>query len=150
MDRPHVTIRYERTFPHPVDQAYAWLTDYQDDDPQRAGDIIVRRDVVRRGAREVELDGELDVMGTKARGRALVRLFPEERRWVATIGKGAWEFHYRVEPEGPGATRLKVDYHMGSRRWTRRAMIRLATPLIRRRLDRMWDGFADAMRRELG
>ncbi|HET6405333.1 MAG TPA: SRPBCC family protein [Candidatus Thermoplasmatota archaeon] len=150
MDRPHVSIQYERTFPYPIDVAYAWLTDYQDDDPQRAGAMVEKRDVVRRGDREVEVDARLDVLGKKYTGRAVIHLHPEEHRWVAVIGRGSWQFHYRLEPDGPHRSRLIVDYRITSRRWTRRALVTLGKPLIRRQLDRMWDGFADAMERELG
>ena len=150
MDRPHVSLKYERTFPYPVSVAYAWLTDYQDDDPQRAGTVIKSRNVVRRSDREVEVDAELEIVGKPARGRATIHLYPEEHRWIAIIGKGAWQFDYRLEPAGPNAARLKVDYKVGSRRWTRRAMTWLAKPIILRRLDRMWANFDAAMRRELG
>lgn len=145
-----MSLKYERTFPYPIDVAYAWLTDFQDDDPARAGGVIQKRDVVRRSEREIEVDAELAVIGKPSRGKAVIHLFPEEHRWVARIGKGAWEFHYHLEPAGANATRLKIDYQVGSRRWTRRALVRLAKPVIMRRIDRMWDGFDAAMRRELG
>lgn len=150
MDRPHVSLKYERTFPYPIDAAYAWLTDYQDDDPQRAGTLVRKRDVVRRNDREVEVEGWLEVLGRDYEGKAVIHLFPEEKRWVAIIGRGGWEFHYQLTPLGPHATKLTIDYQMGSRRWTRRLQYRLAKPLIRRHIHRMWNNFDAAMRRELG
>ena len=149
MDRPHVNLHYERTFPYPVEQAYAWLTDYQDDDPQRTSAVVAKRDVVRREGNEVEVEGILDVLGQRTRGRAVIKLFPEEKRWEAHIGKGSrWVFTYRLVPVAEGS-RLLIDYRMGSRRWTRRALLTILKPLIRRRLDVMWDGFAASMAREL-
>lgn len=150
MDRPYVSLKYERTFPYPVDAAYAWLTDYQDDDPQRAGTLVRRRDVVRRSDREVEVRGHLDILGRDYEGTGLIRLYPEEKRWVAIIGRGGWEFHYQLTPHGASGSRLTIDYRMGSRRWTRRLQYRLAKPFVRRHINRMWDGFDAAMRRELG
>ena len=150
MDRPHVSLKYERTFPYPIDTAYAWLTDYQDDDPQRAGTLVRKRDVVRRSDREVEVDGHLEILGRDYEGKAVIHLYPEEHRWMAVIGKGGWQFHYKLTPLGPASCRLDIDYQMGSRKWLKRLRIQLAKPLIRRELDHMWDGFDAAMRRELG
>lgn len=149
VDHPHVRLHYERVFPYPIDVAYAWLTDYQDDDPSRTGEIVRKRDVVRRTDREVEVEGELEVMGQRTHGRAVIHLFPEEKRWQAVIGKGGWIFDYRLVPQGASASRIVIDYKMGSRRWTRRMTIRLLKPVIRRRIDKMWDGFAASMDREL-
>ncbi len=146
--RPEVVIHYERDFPYAPDVAYAWLTDYADDDHERAGAIIRKRIVVRRTEREVELEGDLDTLGQRSRGRAIVRLYPEEHRWVADLAKGRWVYEYRLTPT-PGGCRLAIDYRLGARRWTRRAMFTILKPFIRRELDRMWDGFDAAMRREL-
>lgn len=148
MDRPHVLIHYERDFPVPVAAAYDWLTDYRDDDHQRAGAIIKKRIVVRRTDREVELEGHLDTLGQATKGRAIVRLFPEENRWVAELGKGRWVYEYRLVPT-PTGSRIVIDYRLGSKRWSRRALYTVLKPLIRREIDQMWDGFDAAMRDEL-
>lgn len=156
MDGPHVNVHYEREFPYPVDVAYAWLTDYQDDDHTKAGAIIKRRDVIRKeldkDGRPIlyELEGELETLGQKTgAGRALVRLYPDERRWTAELAKGRWVYDYRVHPTAKGC-RLAIDYRLGSKRWQRRLVLTLTKPLIRREIDRMWKGFSAAMERELG
>lgn len=143
-----MNLRYERDLPHTVDDAYAWLTDYQDDDHTKAGAIIRKRDVVSRTEREVVLEGELETIGQRATGRAVVRLFPEEKRWVAELAGGRWVYEYRLVPR-PGGCRLIVDYQLGARRWRRRVMYTLLKPLIRREIHQMWSGFAKAMAREL-
>lgn len=150
-----MNIHYERDFPYPVDAAYAWLTDYQDDDHTRAGAIIKRRIVVRREVDkdgrpvEVELEGELETLGQRTgRGRALVKLWPDERRWVAELAGGRWVYEYRLAPTARG-TRLVIDYRLGSKRWQRRALLTMMKPLIRREIDKMWDGFSAAMEREI-
>lgn len=155
MDRPHVLIHFERELPHPVEAAFAWLTDYQDDDHERAGAIIKRRTVARKEldaqGRPVlyELDGELETLGmASGRGIAVVRIFPDEKRWVAEIGKGAWVYEYRVVP-APKGSRIVIDYRFGSRRWRRRALLTLVKPLVRRDIAKMWDGFEAAMAREI-
>lgn len=155
MDRPHVNLHYERDFPYPVDVAYAWLTDYVDDDHERAGAIIRRRTVAKKEldakGRPVlfELDGELETFGqSTGRGIAVVRLWPDEKRWQAEIGKGAWVYEYRLVPT-PKGSRIVIDYRFGSRRWRKRALITITKPLIRREIDKMWDGFAAAMAREI-
>ena len=148
-------IHYERDLPHPVDVAYAWLTDYQDDDHERAGAIIKRRivkekelDKAGRPVRYV-LEGELETLGQSTGiGLATIRLDPDARRWSADIGNGRWVYEYRLEPRA-GGSRLIIDYRFGSRRWRRRLLLTLTKPLIRRELDRMWDGFVAAMAREI-
>lgn len=156
MDRPHVLLHVEREFPYPVDVAYAWLTDYADDDHERAGAIIRRRVVVRREhdkdgrVVEVEFDGELEAFGrSSGRGRGLVRLWPDERRWQADLGKGRWVYDYKLVPAGPGRSRLLIDYRFGSKRLRRRILLTLAKPFLAREIHRMWDGFEAAMRKEL-
>lgn len=145
----HVDILVTRTFPYPVDVAYAWLTDYQDDDPQRTNAIVTRRTVVKRGEREVEMDVELITLGRAMKGSATVHLFPEERRWQAVAAKGRFVYDYRLSPTPDGA-RLDVRYRVATRRFARWLTLTLAKPAIKREVHRMWDGFADAMRRELG
>jgi hypothetical protein len=156
VDRPHVNVHYERDFPYPVDVAYAWLTDYQDDDHARAGAIIKRRIVIRKELDEkgrpieFELEGELETLGQKTgAGRAIVHLFPDERRWVAQLAQGRWVYEYRLVPTAKGS-RILIDYRLGSKRWQRRFVLTLSKPLIRREIDRMWDGFATAMGKEIG
>ena len=155
MDRPHVLLHYEREFPYPVEKAYAWLTDYADDDHLRAGAIIKRRIVVRKETDkdgrpvEVELEGELETLGQSTGvGRALVRLWPDEKRWQASIGGGRWVYDYRLVPT-PKGSRILIDYRFGSKRLRRRILLTLTKPLIRRELDKMWDGFDAAMKKEL-
>lgn len=148
MDAPHVDIPYVRVFPYPVDVAYAWLTDYDDQDAQRAGAIIAQREVVKRDGDTVVLDAELVTLGRRSKGRAEVTLFPKEHRWVATLHGGRAVYTYQLTPVPQGA-RLEVHYRIAARRWTRRAVLTLAKPRIRREIDAMWAGFARAMEREL-
>ena len=150
-----VVIHYERDFPYPPEVAYAWLTDYQDHDHERAGAIVKKRIVVRREhdkdgrVVEVEFDGELETFGQKTKGRGIVHLHPDERRWVATLGdKARWVYEYRLVPT-PGGSRILIDYRLGSRRLRRRVLLTIMKPFIRRELDKMWDGFAAAMEKEL-
>ena len=156
MDRPHVNVHYERDFAFPVDVAYAWLTDYVDDDHARAGAIIKKRIVIRKELDkdgrpvEFELEGELETLGQKTgTGRAVVKLFPDEKRWQASLAGGRWIYDYMLVPRGANKCRIKIDYRMSSKRWQRRLMLTLYKPLIRRELDRMWDGFDAAMKKEL-
>lgn len=151
-----VVLHYERDFPYPVDAAYAWLTDYQDDDHERAGAIVKARTVVRREHDqdgrlvEVEFQGHLETFGQATRGRGVVRLDPDQRRWVATLGdKGRWVYVYQLIPAARGS-RLLIDYRFGSRRLRRRVLLWLMKPFIRREIDKMWDGFSEAMEREMG
>lgn len=146
-----VTIRYSRRFPQDVGRAFAWLTDYQDDDPARTTAVVKRRPVLSRTADKVILEGELEMLGVRGAGTVEVSLFPPDR-WVAEIVKGAGRgsvYEYRLTATPEGGSRLDVAYRVRVRRWPSRFRLWIARPLIRRELDTMWDGFAASMAREL-
>lgn len=148
----HVVIHYERTFPHPLAQAYAWLTDYQDDDPARTTHVVKKRPVISRTKDVVVLEGEIEVLGQRAKGRAEVHLFPPDR-WEARFqrrdGSPGSLYRYRLEPLGDQACRLVVDYGLAARKPATRLKLRLLKPLARREIHRMWEGFAASMARDL-
>jgi hypothetical protein len=145
-----VRIPYERTFPVPVAQAYAWLTDYQDDDPQRTTAVIKSRPVLERHEDRVVLDGTLEILGRRGRGKAEVRLFPPDH-WTASILEGSGRgsvYDYRLTPV-PEGCRLHVDYRISTRRLRSYLRVLLARRLVWKELDTMWDGFARSMQRDL-
>jgi hypothetical protein len=147
-----VVIPYSRTFPYPVDQAFAWLTDYQDDDPSRTDAIVERRTVAAREKDVVTLDATVTMFGVTGSGVAEVRLFPPDR-WVATVVKGSGRgsvYEYRLTPAPGGGSRLDVAYRIAVRRWRSRLRVLFARPFARRELHRMWEGFARSMAEELG
>lgn len=147
-----VDIPYTREFPFPIDACYAWLTDYQEDDPQRAGAIIHGRKVLERTPERVLLEVDNTTMGARMSGQAEVRLFPKEYRWEAHgTGRGRGVLYkYQLTPLGPDRTRLEVHYTHRVKRWRTRLVMTLGRPLIRRELDTMWDGFAASMAKDLG
>jgi hypothetical protein len=144
---PWVVLPYTRRFPFPLPQAYAWLTDYRDDDPQRTGHIIKKRPVVERTKDRVVLEGELELLGRRMRGRAEVHLSPPDR-WEARFQNGT-VYRYRLEPDGAGCV-LRVEYRIRTRRWRRFLGLLLARGRVLREIDAMWDGFARSMAAELG
>lgn len=150
MEPTFVTIPFTRRFPYPVDQAYAWLTDYQDDDPQRTTAVVKRRPVVSRSKDKVVMEGELEMLGVRGTGTVEVSLHPPDR-WVAEIVKGAGRgsrYEYKLTP-APDGCRIDVKYHVRVRRWGSRLRVTFAKPLLRRELRTMWDGFAASMEREM-
>lgn len=148
----HVTIRYERELDHPVEAAYEWLTDYQDDDPDRAGAVVVERPVLERSETKVVLKGTVEVLGDKGTGLTEVDLMPPDK-WRARIvdGRGRGSvYEYRLEPlDGGDRSRLVVDYHIRVKRFSSKLKVLLGRPFVRRELDRMWAGFAKSMDEEL-
>lgn len=146
-----VCISYERVFEHPLEAAFDWLTDYRDDDAQRAGAIIQDREVLERSEDEIALEGELKTLGRVRHGRARVELDPPNR-WTAHLQdrkgrpSGRYEYELHDHPEG---CRLTVDYHVAAPRLRDRIMLWATRPLARREIDEMWDGFADAMARDI-
>lgn len=146
-----ITIRYDRRLPVPLDQAYEWLTDYDEDDADRAGAIIEERVPVEVSEDRVVLEGRLSTLGRETEGWAEVELSPPDR-WTAHLydrkdRKGGL-YEYRLEPED-GGSRLVVDYHVRAPRLRDRVLITLLKPWIRREIDEMWDGFVEAMVEEL-
>lgn len=147
-----VDIPLVRVFRHPVPQAYEWLTDYRDDDHKLAGAVIERRDVVKKDGETVVLDATLVTLGQRGRGKAEVALFPTERRWQATIVEGPSRgsvYSYQLAPHPQGA-RLDVLYRVRVKRTSRRILLTLLKPLLKRELHKMWDGFERAMDKDLG
>ncbi|MHB8585760.1 MAG: hypothetical protein ACYDDF_07985 [Thermoplasmatota archaeon] len=144
-------IRYSRIFPYPLADCYAWLTDYRDDDPGRAGAVIVSRPVLERRGNEVVLDAKLNIAGRVTGGKAVVTLDPPDH-WVARFqGKRGpvSEYHYKLTAVH-GGTRLDVEYKTFTYRWRSFITLWLGRPRIRRDLRQMWDGFAKHMAADFG
>lgn len=145
-----IEIRVRQRFPHARDAAYAWLTDIQDDDPQRTGAVLSSRRVVERRKDGLAYEGETEVLGRRVFARTEVTLLPPGR-WEARITKGirtGSTTDYRLEPNGAGC-QLIVTYRFVFADARTRIIVRLLRPLVRRALVRMWAGFADDMAREL-
>lgn len=149
-----VHVPYRRDLPHRLDDAFAWLTDYDEGDADRAGAIITRRRPVEAGPDRVVLEGRLDTLGRSYEGRAVVELHPPDR-WVADMfdeKDRKWGHNeYRLEPRADeGGCTLTVDYRFVAPKLRHLVQLTLAKPLIRREVDRMWDGFVEAMAEDLG
>ncbi len=146
-----VAITYTRVFEHPREEAFAWLTDYRADDVERAGGIIEDRTVLQRHENEILLEGELSTLGRVQRGRARIELEPPSR-WIAHLedrkGRDSGRFEYELA-DHPEGCKLSVVYNLAAPRLRHKLMLWTGKLLIRREIDRMWDGFADAMDREL-
>ncbi len=145
-----IALRYERRLDHGLDPAFRWLTDYRDDDAQRAGAIVQHRRVLERSEDRIVLEGELETLGRAMEGTAVVKL--DKPAWTAhlydTKGRPSGLYEYKLEPDGSGS-RLVVSYRFAAPKLKHKIMLWLSKPLIRRRLDAMWDGFEAAMDEEL-
>lgn len=145
-----VHIRVERESPIARDAAYAWLTDFDEGDAERAGTVVEMRRVLERAKDRVVYEGETVMLGRRTRGTTEVTLTPPDR-WEAkvTAGPRTGSFtHYHLVPHGAGC-HLTVDYHFVLDDARRMLLLRIAKPLVRRELAKMWAGFASAMEREL-
>lgn len=146
-----VRIGYERVFEHPIDEAYAWLTDYRDDDADKTDSIINDRVVLEEAEDEVVLEGQLETLGRVRTGRARVELDPPDT-WTAHLQdekgrpSGRYEYHLEDHPEG---CKLTVDYHVAAPRLRDKLLLWVTRPLARREIDQMWDGFEQAMDDEI-
>lgn len=149
MPRP-VSIRLVRDMPMAVHQAYAWLTDIQDDDVARAkGAVIRQRKVTHRSATRVVYEGETEVLGRRTPSTTEVTLQPPdawEARVVAGPRLGSWTT-YKLTPHGAGS-RLEVHYRFLHEKPVTLLIMRLVKGKIRADLERMWEGYEAEMRRE--
>lgn len=147
-----VPLRYSRVFPHPLEPTFAWLTDYREDDPDLTSAVVVeKRPVLKREGNTVTLRGTLDILGKRGSGVVEIKL-EAPRRYTATIVEGAGRgsvYEYQLTPVTATSTRLDVTYNVRVKRFSRRIFVMLARPFVLRQLDRMWDGFADAMGKDL-
>lgn len=146
-----VHIRVACSFPHPRDEAYAWLTDFDDGDAERAGAVVELRRVVERAKDRVVYEGETEVLGRRAWARTEVKLAPPDA-WRAdvTAGPRTGSFTtYRLVPSSSSSCALTVDYHFVFPQAARMLLLRVAKPLVKRELEKMWAGYAAAMRVEL-
>ncbi|MEA3199310.1 MAG: hypothetical protein QOE90_738 [Thermoplasmata archaeon] len=149
MPRP-VNVKITREIPMPVPQAFAWLTDFQDDDAQRAGAVVARRKVVERSATRSVYEGETEVLGRRNPATTEVRLHPPdawEARVVAGPRTGSWTT-YKLTPSGTGS-RLALHYRFTHEKPMTRVLMRLVKPKIRAELVKMWEGYEADMRREI-
>lgn len=146
-----VEIPYSIVFPFSLDRTFAWLTDYDERDPTRTPTIVKKRRVVSRDGNRIVLEGQIHSFGGVADGTAEVVLDPP-RHYTATLvsGRGrGMEVDYRLTPVANG-TRLDVVYQLRVRRWRGRLKLFLGRPVFRHEIARMWKGFADSMKQELG
>lgn len=146
------TVTSERLLPVPPKEAYAWLTDYDDGDGQRAGAVISKRQVLQRTEDRVELEEEVDVLGLQRTVRTVVDL-QAPGRWQATLhedGEPGDVYTYRLaEGPDPGTRQLTVTYTYAVDSRPQAWLLGLIRPLIRRKIAQMWDGFIEAMVAEL-
>lgn len=145
-----IVIEVVRRVPHARDAAYAWLTDFQDDDSKRAGAVITSRRVRVREKDRIVYEGTTEMLGRVVHAVTEVRLAPPDK-WQARVVEGprtgSWT-DYSLVADGAGA-RLTVTYHFVFVDPRRHRLVRLLKPLVRRGLARMWDGFLADMAREL-
>jgi len=107
---PRISFRYRFTvlLPAPPDAAYRWATDFRPDDPERLGQVGVRR--IERLAPDALIltDTVRDGRATVTKSR-LVRLMPERRSWTNTHLTGSRrhsQFLYEISAAGRGRSRL--------------------------------------------
>jgi hypothetical protein len=145
-----VHIRVERSFAQPRERAYQWLTDFDDADADRADAVIKKRKVLERAKDRIVYEGETEVLGRRTWSVSEVQLSPPDR-WEAKVTKGPRTgsyTHYLLVSSGNGC-RVTVDYHFLLDSPARMLLLRVAKPIVKRDLQRMWDGFAEAMQHEL-
>lgn len=147
-----VTVTHERVLPARLDPAYAWLTGYDEADPERAGAVLKEREVLEADDERVVLADRVASMGLEREVRVVVELDPPDA-WRATLhGADAANpdrFSYRLEDHGEGRTRLVATYEYAASTRFERAILWLISPLLARETRKMWDGYEAAMRREL-
>lgn len=148
----YVTVEHQRTFHHPLDQVYAWLTDYEKRDAQRAGAVIVSREVVSQDEGRIALDEVISSLGLERSVRTVVELDPPDA-WRARVhhtpGSEPDLFEYQLEPLDDRGCRLTATYRYAVTSFWERLMLKVLARWIDKEIQTMWSGFANAMDREL-
>lgn len=151
---PHARLTIRRRLPHPPAVAYAWLTDFDERDAERAQRAVVtERRVVEREGNRLKMEGVIEVAGAHIPGHVVVDLAPPAS-WHAKLYDRKSRLvtfnDYRVEPDGRGGSWLHIDYHFVLPKWKHRLRYHLVGKrVLRRELTRMWAGFERAMEGEL-
>lgn len=151
MARRPIPIRVVRDLPFPQAQAYAWLTEFGEDDAQRTEAVLKTRRIVESTSTRCVYEGETEALGRRIFSRTEVTLLPPDR-WHAMVTQGprtGSETRYRLESTGAGSCRLVVDYDFRLASPVMHVVARAVRPLLARSLERMWDGFAASMARDL-
>ena len=141
-----VHIRVEQAFAHPPAETYAWLTDIDDADDKRAGDVLRSRKVLEKGPKRIVYEGETEVLGRRIFGRTEVDLAPPSTWSARTVSgprTGSWTDY--VVLAHPGGSLARVDYHFVLQDPKKHLLLSVARPLVRRSLKRMWQGFSASM-----
>lgn len=145
-----VRILYSRSFPCSVAQAYAWLTDYQDDDPRRTHAVQKTRRVVKRTKESVVFEAEIGIGNASIHALADIRLDPPDH-WVNTFVGGPLAgsvYDYRLTPD-PAGCRLVIVHDIRATRLTTWLRLLVGRGLIRREIHQQWEGFAASMQNDL-
>lgn len=146
-------VPYRRLLDHPVETAFAWLTDFDDGDGDRAGAVLAGRRVLERTDRRVVVENRHKGFARRGSGIGEATLEPPDR-WRARVvndrGLTVMKATYRLEPrDGGERSELIIDYHFATPRLRYRLLFDFFGPFVRRELSRMWDGYVAAMDREL-
>lgn len=148
-----VDARHVELFRHPVERAYPWLVDYQEDDARTGSAVVAGRQVVQRKGDTILLDTDIRTpFGVKPR-RAEITLDPAKHRWDARVvsGYGLGNLtHYALTPTPEGGSRLEIHYRLHARNGAQRAFHTLTRPLFLQRVTAMWKGFHAEMDKDLG
>jgi hypothetical protein len=149
-----VHYRFSQSFPFPVEEAFAWASDY---DP---GDI---RLMGKEGTREIEridedtlvLDDTIVNGNGTVRKRRLVRLFPELHALTNTRLSGPnrhSQFIYQFLAEGEKGSRLEFTGAQVNRAATRPSPADVAAlaEVYATEDSGLWVNLAEAMKKDLG
>lgn len=144
-----VRVRIVQRFSQPAPQAYAWLTDIQDEDVDHAGAVIKARKVRERAPGRILYEGETEVLGRRTWGLTSVTMAPPDK-WEARVVEGPrtgsfTTYDLRPVPDG---CELTIDYRFVFDQKKTERLARLLKPLLRMSLKRMWVGYAASMDRE--
>jgi len=125
----------------PREKVFAWCTDYDPKDPERAKNPAFKaRRIVRREANFVIVEDDYEGLPKRI---AKVKLFPPER-WEADLQGGLWRGHgtYRLE-EIPEGTKLTITFQIRGKNPN------VTVKQIRQRGDSVWSNYVSAMEAEL-
>ena len=148
-----VRYSFSQKFPVSVEDAFAWCTDYQQDDYALLGNRDARRAVIWVTQSTVLIKDNLSLSNCVIEKEKLVQLYPKWHMWVSTHISGPnkySQFIYQLFAESHGTSRLDFSaLHVEHKETLTEQGLKQLTHELRVGDSGIWKLFAEAMKKDL-
>ena len=146
-----------RDLPFPPDDAYAWLTDYREDDMRRIfGDEGGKRMIEKLGSDRLRVQSTGMIAGVRGHADGVITLRPPDS-WmfdghITAMARKMVHVDalWNVAPLGDGRTRFTSRFRITPQNFIAKAYLKLRPRWVRKRIERDYDQIAAAIAKDLG